>query len=263
MTLKQFLLTVCTLIIAVIGFAKVGHAQSVSYQTYKYGTSTTSMADGYYVRPATVTVSNGAYVVTMTIRTATNLSAWPVVVNSIDGQAPQNVTKTQSGGYYLYSYSFTTKDLSGVISSSISINVPGVYKANHNISFKFDTSSLPALSGSTSSTSASGANSSSATAAAGVANGSSSSTSGSNDPQLSQKLKKLESQASSQSSAAKAKESRLARSTIAQNDRVQEQNQKNQTLYYFVLVGGILGLLIVIAAAVYFVWSAKKQIPRH
>lgn len=262
MKLKQFLLTVCTLIVAVIGFAKVGHAQSVSYQTYKYGTSTTSMADGYYARPATVTVSNGAYVVTMTIRTATNLSAWPVVVNSIDGQAPQNVTKTQSGGYYLYSYSFTTKDLSGVISSSISINVPGVYKANHNISFKFDTSSLPALSGSTSSTSTSGANSSSATAAA-VANGSSNSTSGSNDPQLSQKLKKLESQASSQSSAAKAKESRLARSTIAQNDRVQEQNQKNQTLYYFVLVGGILGLLIVIAAAVYFVWSAKKQIPRH
>ena len=259
MKLKQFLLTVCTLIVAVIGFAKVGHAQSVSYQTYKYGTSTTSMADGYYVRPATVTVSNGAYVVTMTIRTATNLSAWPVVVNSIDGQAPQNVTKTQSGGYYLYSYSFTTKDLSGVISSSISINVPGVYKANHNISFKFDTSSLPALSGSTSSTSASGSDS----AAAGVANGSSSSTSGSNDPQLSQKLKKLESQASSQSSAAKAKESRLARSTIAQNDRVQEQSQKNQTLYYFVLVGGILGLLIVIAAAVYFVWSAKKQIPRH
>lgn len=102
MKLKQFLLTVCTLIVAVIGFAKVGHAQSVSYQTYKYGTSTTSMADGYYARPATVTVSNGAYVVTMTIRTATNLSAWPVVVNSIDGQAPQNVTKTQSGGYYLY-----------------------------------------------------------------------------------------------------------------------------------------------------------------
>lgn len=262
MKLKQLLLTVCTLIVAVIGFAKVGHTQSVSYQTYKYGTSTTSMADGYYARPATVTVSNGAYVVTMTIRTATNLSAWPVVVNSIDGQASQNVTKTQSGGYYLYSYSFTTKDLSGVISSGISINVPGVYKANHNISFKFDTSSLPALSGSTSSTSTSGANSSLATAAA-VANGSSNSTSGGNDPQLSQKLKKLESQASSQSSAAKAKESRLARSTIAQNDRVQEQNQKNQTLYYFVLVGGILGLLIVIAAAVYFVWSAKKQIPRH
>ena len=50
MKLKQFLLTVCTLIVAVIGFAKVGHAQSVSYQTYKYGTSTTSMADGNGVK---------------------------------------------------------------------------------------------------------------------------------------------------------------------------------------------------------------------
>ena len=86
-------------------------AVAVNYNALKYGTSETSMASGYYARPAQVNVVNGAYVVTMTIMTNKSLSPWPVVVNSIDGQAPQNVSKTQSGDYYLYSYSFTTNNL--------------------------------------------------------------------------------------------------------------------------------------------------------
>ena len=120
-------------------------AVAVNYNALKYGTSETSMASGYYARPAQVNVVNGAYVVTMTIMTNKSLSPWPVVVNSIDGQAPQNVIKTQSGDYYLYSYSFTTNNLNRTISSNINVSIPNVYTANHNISFTFDTSSLPSL----------------------------------------------------------------------------------------------------------------------
>ena len=120
-------------------------AVAVNYNALKYGTSETSMASGYYARPAQVNVVNGAYVVTMTIMTNKSLSPWPVVVNSIDGQAPQNVSKTQSGDYYLYSYSFTTNNLNRTISSNINVSIPNVYTANHNISFTFDTSSLPSL----------------------------------------------------------------------------------------------------------------------
>ena len=120
-------------------------AVAVNYNALKYGTSETSMASGYYARPAQVNVVNGAYVVTMTIMTNKSLSPWPVVVNSIDGQAPQNVSKTQSGDYYLYSYSFTTNNLNRTISSSINVSIPNVYTANHNISFTFDTRSLPSL----------------------------------------------------------------------------------------------------------------------
>lgn len=120
-------------------------AVAVNYNALKYGTSETSMASGYYARPAQVNVVNGAYVVTMTIMTNKSLSPWPVVVNSIDGQAPQNVSKTQSGDYYLYSYSFTTNNLNRTISSNINVSIPNVYTANHNISFTFDTRSLPSL----------------------------------------------------------------------------------------------------------------------
>ncbi|WP_286028387.1 NEAT domain-containing protein [Ligilactobacillus agilis] len=136
-------------ILAVSCFLLLGvnkaQAVAVNYNALKYGTSETSMASGYYARPAQVNVINGAYVVTMTIMTNKSLSPWPVVVNSIDGQAPQNVSKTQSGDYYLYSYSFTTNNLNRTISSNINVSIPNVYTANHNISFTFDTSSLPSL----------------------------------------------------------------------------------------------------------------------
>lgn len=81
-------------------------AQSVSYRTYKYGTHQTSMADGYYARPAQVVVDDNQYLVTMTIR---------------------------------------TNNLKRDISSQIKIDVPHVYQATHNITFAFDTTQLPKL----------------------------------------------------------------------------------------------------------------------
>ncbi|MBM6753205.1 MULTISPECIES: NEAT domain-containing protein [Lactobacillaceae] len=236
--------------------ATSANAANVNYQALKYGTNETSMASSYYVRPAQVTVSGNQYVVTMTIHTAANLGQWPVTVNSINGQAPQNVSKTQGDGGYNYTYSFTAKSLNGVISSAIYVSIPNVYTANHNISFKFDTSQLPALNGKSAkvgSTQTSSAGTSSQAA----------SVAGANDPQLQQKLKKLNAQAKSQSQAASKKESRLAKKTLEQNVQAQAANDRNQKLFYYVLIGGCLGLVIIIAAATYFVVNAKKKLPRH
>ncbi len=264
------LLALCILVLFSWILAPSAHATSVSYQALKYGTSQTSMADSYYVRPAQVTVSNNQYVVTMTIRTAANLGAWPVTVNSINGQAPQNVTKTQSGSNYDYTYSFTTKSLSGTISSAIYVSIPNVYTANHNISFKFDTSNLPALSGA--STSSKSSQSTAATTTSGTstggtatssATGTSTSASAGSDPQATKKLQTLASQAKRQSQAASKKESRLARQTLRQNAQAEAANQKNQRLYYYVLIGGSLGLIILIAAAAYFIRGAKAKVGKH
>ncbi|WP_203641668.1 NEAT domain-containing protein [Levilactobacillus andaensis] len=122
------------------------HAQDISYSALKYGTTQTSMASGYFVRPAQVTVKNHAYVVTMDIKTAKKLTSWPVKVLSINGGAPENVRKTKdsAGNSHLY-YSFTTTDLKHDINAKLYIYVPKVYKATHNISFKFKTQGLPAL----------------------------------------------------------------------------------------------------------------------
>lgn len=96
-----FLLLTCLFI-----FGVTVSAQSVSYRTYKYGTHQTSMADGYYARPAQVVVDDNQYLVTMTIR---------------------------------------TNNLKRDISSQIKIDVPHVYQATHNITFAFDTTQLPKL----------------------------------------------------------------------------------------------------------------------
>ncbi|MFC6261575.1 NEAT domain-containing protein [Levilactobacillus fujinensis] len=123
-----------------------GHAQAISYSALKYGTAQTSMASGYFVRPAQVVVKNHAYVVTMDIKTAKKLTSWPVKVLAVNGSAPENVRKTKdsAGNSHLY-YSFVTTDLKRDINAKLYIYVPKVYKATHNISFKFKTAGLPAL----------------------------------------------------------------------------------------------------------------------
>lgn len=124
----------------------VGHAQSLDYAALKYGTNQTSMASGYFVHPAQVTVKNHAYVVTMDIKTAKKLTSWPVTVLSVDGHAPENVRKTKdsAGNSHLY-YAFTTTDLKRKVTAKLAIDVPDVYKAKHLIAFKFKTAHLPAL----------------------------------------------------------------------------------------------------------------------
>ncbi|WP_020088261.1 NEAT domain-containing protein [Levilactobacillus parabrevis] len=122
------------------------HAQTIDYSALKYGTKENSMASGYFVHPATIAVKNHAYVVTMDLKTAKKLTSWPVRVLSVDGHAPENVRKVKdgAGNSHVY-YSFTTTNLKRNINAKLAINVPDVYKAKHNITFRFKTNSLPAL----------------------------------------------------------------------------------------------------------------------
>ena len=122
------------------------NAQSISYHPLKYGTNQTSMADGYFVKPAQVVVKDHMYYVTMQIKTAKSLSSYPVKVMWVNGRAPLNVRKAKdrAGNSHLY-YSFYAKSLSKRINAKLAIDVPKVYKARHLISFKFSTAGLPSL----------------------------------------------------------------------------------------------------------------------
>lgn len=253
-------------------------AVAVNYNALKYGTSETSMASGYYARPAQVNVVNGAYVVTMTIMTNKSLSPWPVVVNSIDGQAPQNVSKTQSGDYYLYSYSFTTNNLNRTISSNINVSIPNVYTANHNISFTFDTRSLPSLT-QTQATPASQANNqnqSQASATAGSqANNQSQSQANSQAsaaPSSTSSSSSLasSSQASASSSSVKAKSShqkasaktashkkaskKASRQATSHKEKVNVQSSRKHALR-----NGIIIIVVIAAIAGYVLYRAKHK----
>ncbi|MDO4455353.1 MAG: NEAT domain-containing protein [Ligilactobacillus agilis] len=253
-------------------------AVAVNYNALKYGTSETSMASGYYARPAQVNVVNGAYVVTTTIMTNKSLSPWPVVVNSIDGQAPQNVSKTQSGDYYLYSYSFTTNNLNRTISSNINVSIPNVYTANHNISFTFDTRSLPSLTqtqatpasqannqnqSQASATAGSQANNQSQSQANSQASAASSSTSSSSSLASS-------SQASASSSSVKAKSShQKANAKKASHKKASKKASKQATSHKekvnvqssrkHALRNGIIIIVVIAAIAGYVLYRAKHK----
>jgi len=145
--IKRLLLTVAVILGGLALLTPLAaHAQAIDYSALKYGTKENSMASGYFVHPATVTVRNHAYVVTMDLKTAKKLTSWPVRVLTVDGHAPENVRKVKdgAGNSHVY-YSFTTTNLKRNINAKLAINVPDVYKAKHNITFRFKTNNLPAL----------------------------------------------------------------------------------------------------------------------
>ncbi|VDG19468.1 hypothetical protein [Lactobacillus paracollinoides] [Lactiplantibacillus mudanjiangensis] len=145
MKLKR-LMTSLVFGVGALSMVTVAHAKSVSYSALTYGTNKTSMASKYFVKPAKVTVKNKKYVVTMHLKTSSALGKYPVQVLKVNGAKPQHVCKVRdkSGNSNIY-YSFTTKNLNHKITAKLSINVLHVYKATHNVSFKFKTTQLPKL----------------------------------------------------------------------------------------------------------------------
>lgn len=143
----KWLLAAAIVALSTLGLATTAQAKSVTYSALTYGTNKTSMASKYFVRPAKVTVKNGKYYVTMRLKTANALGKYPVKVLKANGQTPQNLKKVhQSGSYNLYySFTATASQMKNKITAKLAINVLYVYKAKHNISFKFKQSQLPSL----------------------------------------------------------------------------------------------------------------------
>lgn len=147
--LKWFVgLLVLTVMGLVLTTPNTAHAQTINYRSLVYGTNKNSMASPYFVKPASVKVVDHQYVVTMHVRTQKKLSSFPVKMIWVNGQTPQNVrcVKDRAGNSNLF-YSFTTTNLSKRVNAKLAVDVPGVYKAKHMITFKFSTVGLPSLKG--------------------------------------------------------------------------------------------------------------------
>ncbi|WP_246147664.1 NEAT domain-containing protein [Secundilactobacillus folii] len=148
--MKRLKWLIGTIALVLLGFLftlpMTAHAQSINYRSLVYGTNKNSMASPYFVKPASVKVVNHKYVVTMHIRTAKKLHSFPVKMIWVDGETPQNVrrVKDRSGNSNLF-YSFSTRNLNKRVNAKLAVDVPGVYKAKHLITFKFSTVGLPSL----------------------------------------------------------------------------------------------------------------------
>lgn len=239
--------------IAVWLLPTAAHAQSLDYSALKYGTNQTSMASGYFVHPAKVTVKNHAYVVTMDIKTAKKLTSWPVKVLEVDGQSPENVRKVKdsAGNSHLY-YSFTTTNLKRAVNAKLSIYVPDVYKAKHLITFKFKTANLPALTQRTTTTRAKRTQSSTATSAStkpAVTAASSSSAKSASTAQAKSSATKAKKQAkSSANSKAKSSQSTSSQSSSSadsQSASSADQLPAHQT-HWGALIGGVVAIVVLV-----------------
>jgi len=224
----------------------VGHAQSIDYSALKYGTNQTSMASGYFVHPATVTVKNQAYVVTMDLKTAKKLTSWPVRVLSVDGHAPENVRKVKdsAGNSHVY-YSFTTTNLKRTINAKLAINVPDVYKAKHKISFRFKTGDLPALGKTATPTTTARRTTRAATEPATASSKASSSASQSSRVNKQARSKSSSAVASTSSQSAPASQSTAKADSAAQSASDSDQVPQQKT-HWGALTGGVVAILILV-----------------
>ena len=259
-TFKKIIVPMLLLIFGMIFYQHTVMAtdNNINYDTYKYNTHQTSMASTYYLRPAQVKTMGSKYLVTMTIRTKKALGAWPVQVLSIDNQSPMNVQKTRHGSDYDYVYSFETSDLSRIISSKIKVDVPGVYHATHMLSFKFDSQALPKLSSSATSTVNKAGKASSKTQTPAQTDKGAKTESRTASPN-DQEVAELILQAKKQAREVKNREFDLARMKTNQNIKNRQANEQNQKMFYYVILGGSLSLVVLIVAAVFFVYGFKTM----
>lgn len=132
-------------LVVVFGFGKSVNAQTVNYQILKYGTNETSYASAYFVNPGDVSVQNGNYKVSLTVKTKHDLGRFPVQILNVDGQTP-NVSKSTNGDTDFYTFSFLTKDLSNKINGNMKVDVDMInYHHNYGFNLKVDTTNLPDL----------------------------------------------------------------------------------------------------------------------
>ena len=125
----------------------------VNYTIEKYGTSQTSIADAYFVKPATVSVGQEQYNVSITVKTSHDLGSFPVQILNINGQGPQ-VSKSTSGNEDYYTFSFTTKSVKQSISGNMKVDIDSMdYHHTYGFNLLMNSGSVPELSSSSSSVS--------------------------------------------------------------------------------------------------------------
>src|SRR5690625_730774 len=140
---KRFsFLTVITLLLVSLVFIPVNSVSAeiadgtyqIQYEVKQKGSNNTSIADGYFLKPATLTVSGGTQTIQLTIKDAhyvkgLRVQGTPVTVVSDDGDN-RDVKFNVSG------------DLSNRVPMSMDIKVPDLYDTTHGADAIFHVSGL-------------------------------------------------------------------------------------------------------------------------
>lgn len=146
-----------TIIAAPVSAQIADGTYQVNYQVKHASNDNASIADGYFTKPASVTVANGVSTVTITLTGADMIKSLsgpsgPVTVVSEDTASNTRVVK------------FTANNLAQAQTMKMKISVPDLYDQEHSARLVFNTSDLPQAGATGSSNTNSGTN---ATAAGG------------------------------------------------------------------------------------------------
>src|SRR5690625_592353 len=150
---KRFsFLTVITLLLVSLVFIPVNSVSAeiadgtyqIQYEVKQKGSNNTSIADGYFIKPATLTVSGGTQTIQLSIKDAhyvksLSVQGTPVTVVSDDGS--NRVVKFNVSG-----------DLSNRVPMSMHIKVPDLYDTTHGADAVFHVSGLAKTDGGASAT---------------------------------------------------------------------------------------------------------------
>lgn len=117
----------------------------VNYTIEKYGTTQTSVADAYFVKPATVVVENNQYSVQMTVKTNHNLGSFPVQILNVNGQTPQ-IQKQTSGDSDYYIFTFNTATVRKTLSGNMKVDIDNInYHHYYGFDIALDAGQVPDL----------------------------------------------------------------------------------------------------------------------
>lgn len=126
------------------GLQLTADAATINFSALKSGTSDTSYADAYMVKPAELNIVNNKYQVTYTIKTQKALGKYPVQVKSMNANVTGIKNYDDNGNYYS-AVTFESDQLSN-ITGTMTINVDSYnIHATHTFTLKFY--KIPSLGG--------------------------------------------------------------------------------------------------------------------
>lgn len=108
----------------------------VNYEVKQADNDNASIADGYFQKPASVTVKNGVYTVTFDVTGSDMVKSLSSRQGSVKVVGENEANKTRT-------YQLQVNDLSRPITMDMHIVVPDLYDQEHSARFVFDTSGLP------------------------------------------------------------------------------------------------------------------------
>lgn len=127
---------VFSIVVLFNSFQLTASAATINFSALKSGTSDTSYADAYMVKPAELNIVNNKYQVTYTIKTQKALGKYPVQVKSMNVNTT-GIRNYEDGGNYYSAVTFESDQLSN-ITGTMTINVDSYnIHATHTFTLKF------------------------------------------------------------------------------------------------------------------------------